>query len=253
MNPYLEQADTWEDFHESFIVHARDVLSARVGGNYLVKVEVRLYLHELSSEERRHFGRADVAVTAPPSPASAPAGTSVLAAPMELLLPAVDVVRHSSMEIRDRRNRRLVTVVELLSPTNKTAGPDYEAYVGKRQSLLAGPTHLVEIDLRRGGLRPSPPELPTCDYYVLVSRYEDRPRVGLWPLRLRESLPAVPIPLSPPDPAVSLDLQALLHQVYDAANYGKYVYLEDPEPPLAPDDAVWARQLVPRNDEPPSR
>jgi hypothetical protein len=251
MNPYLEQADTWEDFHESFIVHARDVLSARVGGNYLVKVEVRLYLHELSSEERRYFGRADVGVTGPPAPVSSSARPSALAAPMELLLPAVDVVRHSSIEIRDRRNRRLVTVLELLSPTNKTAGPDYEAYVGKRHALLAGSTHLVEIDLRRGGLRPTPPDLPTCDYYVLVSRYEDRPRVGLWPLRLRQRLPEVPIPLSVPDPAVNLDLQALLHQVYDAADYGKYIYLEDPEPPLTPDDAAWARPLVPRPEGSP--
>jgi hypothetical protein len=62
----------------------------------------------------------------------------------------------------------------------------------------------------------------------------------------------VPIPLTAPDPAIKLDLQALLHQVYDAANYGKYIYLEDPEPPLTPDDVTWARQLVPRPDGSPA-
>ena len=30
MNPYLEQRDTWEDFHTSFITHARDLLTASV-------------------------------------------------------------------------------------------------------------------------------------------------------------------------------------------------------------------------------
>src|SRR5438046_9417314 len=77
MNPFLEQNDTWEDFHQSFITHARDLLTGQVGPNYLVKIEVRLYLHELSAEERRYFGRADVGVTTPPEAAasSTPAAT----------------------------------------------------------------------------------------------------------------------------------------------------------------------------------
>ena len=41
MNPFLEQSDSWEDFHHEFITHARDALSKVVGPNYLVKVEVR--------------------------------------------------------------------------------------------------------------------------------------------------------------------------------------------------------------------
>ena len=247
MNPYLEQNDTWEDFHQSFITHARDKLSGQLGPNYLVKIEVRLYVHELSEEERRFVGRADVAVTDSPAATSPPtAASGVLTAPMQLLLPAVEVQRESSLEIHDRRDRRVVTVIELLSPANKTPGPDHNAYVGKRRSLLATRTHLVEIDLRRGGARPYPPELPACDYYVLVSRYEARPRLGIWPISLRERLPVVPIPLVAPDPDVALDLQAVLHHVYDLAGYAKYIYRETPQPPLTPNDAAWARQFVPQ-------
>jgi hypothetical protein len=247
MNPYLEQNDTWEDFHQNFITRAQEMLSAQVGSHYLVKIEVRLYIHELSEEERRYFGRADVGVTEGLPAANPPsAGTAVAAAPMQLLLPAVDVHRESYLEIRDRRDRRVVTALELLSPAIKTPGPDHDAYVGKRRSLLASQTHLVEIDLRRGGARPYPPELPACDYYALVSRYEERPRVGLWPIGLRDRLPILPIPLTAPDPDVPLDLQALLHRVYDAADYGKYIYGEATQPPLLPDDAVWARQFVPQ-------
>src|SRR5437660_1235008 len=67
MNPYLEQTDTWEDFHQRFITHAGDTLSGRVGPHYLVKIEVRLYVHELSEEERRFAGRADLEVTDSPA------------------------------------------------------------------------------------------------------------------------------------------------------------------------------------------
>ena len=246
MNPYLEQNDTWQDFHQRFITHAADVLSGRVGANYLVKIEVRLYLHELPDEEGRYFARADVGVTRSdhPTPSQQTAG---VAAPVQLLLPAVDVERHSSLEILDRRDRRVVTVLELLSPTNKTAGVDRDDYLRKRRELLKSRTHLVEIDLRRGGERPRPPVLPKCDYYALVSREEERPRLGVWPLSLRDRLPILPIPLTAPDPDVSLDLQAVLDRTYDAADYGKYIYGETPQPPLPEEQLAWARSFIPQS------
>lgn len=251
MNPFLEQNDTWEDFHHDFITRAREMLSGQVGPNYYVKVEVRLYLHELSAEERRYFGRGDVGVTGGAIPTSSSAG-STIAAPVELLMPNVDVERHSSLEIRDRRKRRVVTVLEILSPTNKTPGPDRDDYLRKRNVLMIEPIHFVEIDLRRGGQRPSPPMLPPCDYYVLLSRFEDRPKLGMWPLRLSDRLPVIPIPLTAPDPDVQLDLQAVLDRAYDAADYGKYIYGEKPEPPLSAEQLAWARPFIPPSASGPS-
>jgi hypothetical protein len=249
MNPYLEQNDTWEDFHQRFLTHAADFLSGQVGPSYLVKIEVRLYLHELSAAERRYFGRADVGVTDRHAAPRTPGTTSLVAAPVHLSLPAVDIERHSSVEIYDRRQRRVVTVIELLSPTNKTPGPDRNYYLAKRAQTLARRAHLVEIDLLRGGQRPEPPELPACDHYTLVSRVEDRPLLGMWPISLRDRLPIIPIPLSVPDPDVPLDLKALLDRVYDAADYGKYIYAETPQPPLSPADAAWAAQFVPQRTD----
>jgi hypothetical protein len=205
MNPYLEQNDTWEDFHHNFITRAQEALSGQLGASCFVRIGVQ------SS--------------------------------------AVEVERQSFLEIRDRRNRRLVTIIELLSPSNKTAGSDREDYLAKRRQVLAGMTHLVEIDLRRGGLRPAPPELRPCDYYVLVSRYQQRPKLDFWPLGLRGRLPVVPIPLLAPDPDVSLDLQAVLDHTYDAADYGKYIYQEQPEPPLSAEEEAWAREFVPPSDQ----
>lgn len=215
MNPYLEQSDTWEDFHHEFLTRARAMLAAQLDSDYVVKVAVRPYIHELSAEDRRFFGRA------------------------------VESVPDSWLEVRDRRGRRVITAIELLSPGNKDRAAHREAHLAKRNVIFASPTHFVEIDLRRGGERPNLPELPECDYYALVSRSEHRPDMGFWPISLRERLPVILIPLSGDHPDVALDMQMALDQAYDAAHYGNYIYSEEPEPPLSPDDAHWAVQFVP--------
>ena len=62
MNPYLERSEVWEGFHQRLITHMGDQLAAMVGDSYIVDVETRLYLHELSADERRFVGRSDVSV-----------------------------------------------------------------------------------------------------------------------------------------------------------------------------------------------
>ncbi len=163
---------------------------------------------------------------------------------------AVDVERLSFVEIRDRRDRQLVTVLELLSPSNKRQGPDREQYLAKRRQLLASDVHLIEIDLLRGGPRMPVEGLPDCDYCIVVSRVENRPEVGIWPIRLRARLPVIPIPLRAPDADARLDLQEALNHLYDAAGYEDYIYTGAPQPPLHPDDAAWARQFLPPMPQP---
>jgi len=248
MNPFLEQDDAWEDFHHDFISRARELLADQVGDRYFVKVETRLYLHELEADERSYRGRADLGV-ATSSPRIAAGGTAVASrpAPMELPVPAVDIEKYSWIEIRDNRDRRVVTAIELLSPTNKKPGPDRDDYLRKRTMCSEGPTHFVEIDLRRGGTRPSPPVIPPCDYYVLLNRIQRRPFVGIWPIMLADRLPAIPIPLHAPDADVTLDLQVALNRAYDAARYGNYIYKDTPEPPLTAEQAAWANQYLPES------
>jgi hypothetical protein len=158
----------------------------------------------------------------------------------------VDVERHASLAIRDRRSRQLITALNLLRPTHKVAGPIRGDFLQRRQHLLDGRVNVVEIDLRRGGKRPS--TIPSCDYYALVARAEQLPRLDVWPITLRARLPVIPIPLSPPDADVALDLQDVLNAAYDSADYGKFIYDETPEPPLSPDEATWARQFIPGRD-----
>jgi hypothetical protein len=86
---------------------------------------------------------------------------------------------------------------------------------------------------------------PKCDYSVLVSRADTRPWAGFWPVRLRQRLPIIPIPLLATDPDARLDLQEILDHVYDAAGYEDFVYAGRPEPRLSSKDANWARTLTP--------
>jgi Protein of unknown function (DUF4058) len=117
-----------------------------------------------------------------------------------------DVERESYIAVRDRHKRELVCVIELLSPAKKRPGPDREAYIAKRDALLRSQAHLIEIDLLRGWERMPAESIPTCDYCVTVSRVEQRPRAGVWPIRLDDPLPKIPVPLRDPHPDAVLDL-----------------------------------------------
>jgi hypothetical protein len=251
MNPYLEQEDAWHDFHERFIPFVATVLGSQLRPRYIVKIDEHIYVHELPAASRRSAGRADVSlVRGSRKSASKPVSATnvgLLDAPARVRLPAIDHERLSFIEIRDRRDRELVTVIELLSPANKAPGPDREQYLAKRMELLNGPVHLVEIDLLRGG-PPMPAEgRPKCAYSVLVSRVERRLDADLWPIALRDRLPEIPVPVRSPDADARLDLQEVLDRIYDDAGYSDYIYEGTPRPKLAGKDAVWARQFVPRS------
>jgi hypothetical protein len=104
--------------------------------------------------------------------------------------------------------------------------------------------------LLRGGQRMPLRTLPACDYYALVSRRWQRPEMGLWPVKLREPLPSIPIPLRADEPEPLLELKPILDRTYDEAGYEDHVYLTPPEPPLSATDAEWAMQFVPRTAAP---
>ena len=246
MNPYLEQSVVWQDFHNTFLIAVREALSPQLRPNYFARVEEHVFIHEYGSDDRRPYGRPDVSVHAAPGGPVAPDVAGGVAAPAPVLIPpGADEVRSIYLEIRDRSRRQVVTTIEMLSPFDKNSGPDRDVYWNKVRRVLASQCHYVELDLLRGGPRMPWVGLPACAYYALVSRYETRPRADAWPVGLKDPLPVIPIPLKAGEPEPALDLQMILHRVYDAAGYGMSIYESDPEPPLEPADAVWAAQLVP--------
>src|SRR5947209_19196520 len=114
MNPYLEQADVWHDFHERFIPRLADVIAQQVLPPYFTRVDDHVCVHAPNGESRRLTGRADVSVL--PGADGGAAVTGVMEAPAEVWQPELYVEREAFVEIRDRQGRQLITVIELLSP-----------------------------------------------------------------------------------------------------------------------------------------
>lgn len=245
MNPWIERGAIWQDFHDSFLPAAREALNAQIAPRYLARIQEHLYVDDFDGETHR-IGVSDVSVsrsrtTETEEPAAA---VQTLIAPARVWQVETEVTRQISIEIRDRQHRRLVAVIELLSPANKRQGRVRDQYLLKREQYLESDAHFVEVDLLRGGPRMPWRELPRCDYYALISRAKNRPEAEIWPIRLRERLPEIPIPLNSGDPDARLDLQAILDRVYDAAAYAVDIYSGDPEPPLSADDAAWAASIL---------
>ncbi len=250
MNPYLEQPSVWEDFHSRFMTYAGESLAAQVRPNFFVKLEERVFIHEPSSDERRKLlGKPDLALFQ----AEPIRGTPVAVVDQTAMnrvksiiatIPDVEIERHAVIEIRDRHDRQLVTMIEVLSPSNKRYGPDREQYLMKRSTMMFSTASIVEIDLLRGGPRLPINDLPECDYCVTVFRKSNAPKVEAWPIGLREQLPMIPIPLKGDFADARLDLKALLDRVYDAAGYEDYLYESPPEPPLDERDAIWAKSFI---------
>jgi hypothetical protein len=246
MNPYLEQADVWPDFHDSYLTYVRESLAPQVSPNYFVRIQEQVFIHEMSDETLRSLGRPDISLnTTPSATQTSRATTTTLVAPARVRpLPEVDEIRQVALEIVDRRNRQAVTVIELLSPSNKYAGPDHAQYLRKVRNYLRTPVNLVELDFLRGGPRMPWAELPDCDYYAIVNRPGSRVQIDCWPIRLRDPLPTIPIPLREGEPEATLDLQAMLHRVYEAAGYEYSIYAGEPEPRLSSEDQRWASTFL---------
>lgn len=245
MNPYLERDTVFNDFQTSAILVISELLSTQLPDPFDALIGEHLYTRELSAEERGFVGHADIAAVADRSSAKT-AGIAVSPAPAYGIVPlAVDEEQIPYLEIRDRESDHLLTVIELLSPSNKYAGADREKYLQKRYEIMKTDANLVEIDLLRGGPRLPLVGMPECDYCALVGRATERPRVGIWPIQLRERLPVVPIPLREPFADIRLDLQEMLNTVYDRSGYQRRIYRGNPQPALRPEDASWAQKFVP--------
>ena len=173
-------------------------------------------------------------------PWAIPAAVAV-AEPVEVVTLIEEEIRELRVEVIDASRRQVVTVIEVLSPTNKIPNSrGQESYRRKRAEVLASQSHWVEVDLLRDGERLVAAELmPYGDYFVHVSRVERRPSGKVWPIRLPQPLPAIPIPLRAPDPDVKLDLQQVLTTVYDRSSYDLTIdYGNEPIPALPREYAV---------------
>ena len=248
MDPYLEDQGYWPDFHLRFMNYWCEAIADRLPENYEARLEERVRFVELLAGESE-LKVPDLSVeqrrpSVKPAPGS---GGTLTLRPVTLSLPVMQEVRESRVQILHRPGRTLVTVLELLSPGNKSSSGQGD-YLAKRIEVLCHRPriHLVELDLLAGGQRlPMRRPLPPGDYYALVSRGERRPKSEVYAWSVRRTLPAIPVPLKGPDVDLLVDLQAVFHITYERGRYDRSVDYDAPLAlPLDAKDRRWAARLA---------
>jgi hypothetical protein len=248
MDPYLEHRGLWEEVHTGLIAEIQQFLAPLVRPRYRVAVERRAYLAVLSPDDL--VGKPDVLVvsSAREPVRAAPARTPETVAPQVVELPMAEEVIERYLEIREVTTGDVITVIEILSHSNKSSRRGREQYERKRLTILASLTHLVEIDLLRAG-DPMPMRVTgnghVSDYRIVVSRSQHRPRADVYLFNVRDPIPEIPIPLHPGEEEPVLALHQIVHTLYDQAGYDLAVdYQRPPVPALTGEEAVWAAHLV---------
>ncbi len=208
MDPYLEPF--WGDIHARLVLYACDQLEDQSPGKLIVRVQERLVVEGVDEDNRNIF--PDVRI----SEQSVLSADGAVAVKEGMTATEPIIVRYTSepatetfINILEPGTRnRLITVIEILSPSNKVPGEGQLKYKKKQTELKKAKVSSVEIDLLRG---------QSC---------------------LR-------IPLRKKDQDIRLDLQAIFEMAYRKGRYFSSInYEEPPEPPLKGMDAAWAGELL---------
>ena len=250
MDPYLEMH--WRDIHASVIVYARDQLEELLPRPLVARVEERIVFEVDLDEVRRLY--PDVRIVENAGSSGSAAGAALAEqTETESVIVQVDAepMTETFLEIRDADQRRVVTVIEFLSETNKLPGEGLEQYRQKQRELGQGRVSLVEIDLIRAGKRsliwPTRrfPRRTRTVYQTVVRRGWKPKEYEIYPVALRKVLPSIRIPLREEDEEVSLVLQPLIDLAYRKGRYADTIdYRDPPDPPLEGADAEWADALL---------
>ena len=248
MDPFIEGYE-WEDFHINLITAIQSALVPGLRPDYAIRAEKRIYIEHPYDNPR--LIRPDLTIVRDPlrPPGSRqPAGLSAaILEPVERTLPGPVDIEETYLVIRHLESSEVITLIELLSPSNKRANAEgREEYLAKREEILRSKTNLVEIDLLRGGLRlPTVEPLPPGDFYAFVCRAKRRRIVDVYAWPLNHRLPTIPIPLATGDREVLLDLQVVFDTVYDRAGYDYAINYTHPiVPTLDESESAWASELL---------
>jgi hypothetical protein len=251
MDPYVEQF--WGDAHQTMIIGARAAIQKQLPADLVARVDERVIVEPSDMHHRKIT--PDVRVLERherKEPVVRASNGIAVAEPLVVHLEQDEPAREGYIEIVDLKSgRRVVTVIEIISPSNKLPGAGRELYRKKQEELREGGVSMVEIDLIRTGSHvlmvpfSRIPEGKPTPYAACIRRAWKQFDLEYYPLAIRERLPAIAIPLRSEDPYVPLDLQAIFDQCWEEGRYGDDInYSEDPAPPLTGDDAKWADALL---------
>lgn len=209
MDPYLEDEKLWPVFHHQLVTCLYQALLPGLVDRYRARVAVRAYSTELALF------------------------TSVLR----------EEHKEEYVEIRQRGDGKLVTLIDVVSPANKLTSTGRQAYLDKRREGRVAHANLVEIDLVLQGqplLDYSREGLSELDYAVTVTRAPQPDRFEIYAATLQKRLPRFRLPLSPDDRDTVVDLHAAFTRCYDQGGFiGKVDYTRPPPPPLSEPNEQW--------------
>ncbi|MEX2173725.1 MAG: DUF4058 family protein [Pirellulaceae bacterium] len=252
MDPYLEQ--DWLDVHASLVTYIRDQIQDQLPPALCARMESRVLVESDGDADERHQ-YPDVRVI---DVGGSSSSTAVLELPRQstvepdlLLVEARgEPATQRFIQIVDSPTRsRVVTTIELISPTNKRPGAGQRLYQVKRDECLAAEVNFVEIDLTRSGDRLSLlPELgrvhPPPTYVGCVRRAQRPDQIAVYLMPLDQPLKPMRIPLRATDEDIVLHMQPLVAQAYDRGRYGNLDYTRPLNPPLTPAEAEFAERVL---------
>ena len=261
MNPYLEHRDIWPDFHDDLAAQLRGVLGPQLPDRYRIALQRRVEVAEpFGDPPGLALMIPDALVTSEPGgtgPAPGRSATAVMEAPAAVAAPPESAtpvrvrmpreVRVTWLRVERAPNREVVTIIEILSPTNKATGEGRRRYIRKREAVIASGVNLVEIDLlRRGEPMPLETPPPASDYRILVCRALERPEALLYPFGVKQAIPRFELPLLPEDAGPEVDLGAIIDGMHHTARYGLVAGYENPppEPEFTPELRQWVAERV---------
>lgn len=249
MDPYIESPVQWPDFHVTFINALRETIADALPEPYFARIQEDTVL--LEPEPYGFRVQPDVLIGRDPGegvePQSQPSSTATIERTALANLIALDPHVEYFIKIIRLPAAEAITVIEVLSPTNKQGG-GRGLYTNKRGRLLQGEgVNLVELDLLRAGRRLQlAGPFPRGDYHALVSRADRRPTCEIMSWSVRSPLPIVPIPLRAPDADASADLAKAFAVAYERGRYARHIRYSDPPPPPAfsKEDADWVARIA---------
>jgi hypothetical protein len=214
MDPYLEDDGLWPVFHHQLVMCLYQILLPGLVDRYRARVSQRHYVTEQA-----------------------------------LFTSVIREEHHEDLiEIRQRNDGRLVTLVDVVSPANKTTAAGRAAYLDKRREGKNAHANLVELDLVLQGqptLEYSRDGLPDWDYAVTVTRSTQPERYEIYTATLQKRLPRFRLPLAADDRDTVLDLHTAFTRCYDQGGYsGRIDYGQDPAASLDEADRRWLRDTL---------
>ena len=218
MDPFLEAASVWPAFHQNLAAALYHAVLPGLADRYRARIGSRDYVTELALF------------------------TSVLREP------------HAEpyVEIRQRADNRLVTLVDFVSPANRTTPAGRTAYLDTRTDALAQRAAVVEIDLVTQGKPPlefDRSQLPEHHYTVTVTRGTAPHKHQVYAAVLSKRLPPFKLPLAADDRDTVIDLQVSFARAYDAADFARKVDYTAPPPSgvtLSAEDRKWLAEQIDR-------